>query len=102
MLAIWSCATSEAMRERPVKQSIRWLCSSSMRRRGMITGETWKLAAALELDPVEAAEGRRDLVLRADVFLDQVLLDVDRVARQVVLGDVAALHGRERVHAGRP
>ena len=59
-------------------------------------------AAALELDPVEAAERRRDLVLRADVLLDQVLLDVDRVLGELVLGDQPPLHRRRARAPGRP
>ena len=73
------------MREKPVKNSIRCRSSSARRRptddRGHREG-----AVGAELDHVRAAVGRPDLVLVADVLADHLLLDPDRLPRQVLGG----------------
>src|SRR6202035_1844754 len=55
-------------------------------------------AVLVKIDAVEAAIGRPDLILTADVFLEHLLLDADRFAAKVSLGDHPAV---ERVERGQ-
>jgi hypothetical protein len=51
----------------------------------------------VKVDAVEAAIGRPDLVLEADVFLEHLLLDVGRLSAEVALGDHPAVERTEDV-----
>ena len=51
----------------------------------------------MEVDAVEAAIGRPQLVLRADIFLQHILLDTDRFARKIALRDHFAVERMQRV-----
>ena len=51
----------------------------------------------MKVDAVEAAIGRPDLVLGADVLLEHVLLDADRLAGEVALADHPAVERVKRV-----
>src|SRR5580700_10123762 len=54
-------------------------------------------AVLVKVDAVEAAIGRPDLVLAADVFLEHFLLDADRFAAEVALTDHPGIERVERV-----
>ena len=95
----WIClpATSDAMREKPVKNSIR--CDSRASRRAGRQdhrghGET---AVRAELDQVGPAIGGPDLVLAADILADDLLLDPDRLLAQILGRGHPALQRPERV-----
>ena len=58
------------------------------------------IAAGVEIDAIEAAVGRRDLILAADRLLEQLLLDEDRLAREEGLGAEPLLIAEEGVQEG--
>src|SRR5487761_1825294 len=41
----------------------------------------------MEIDAIEPAVGGPQLILRADIFLQHILLDTDRLARQIAFRD---------------
>ena len=96
-LSILALATSEAIRETPVKNSIRWPCRSAQAvRRGNHRGDV-ETAVLAELDAVQPAEGGRNLVLGADIFLNDLLLDMNGLAGQLVLRHVLAAQSTDRM-----
>ena len=54
-------------------------------------------AVAVERDVVEAAERRRDLILQPHRLAQHAVLDVNRLARERVLGNVPAAERVKRV-----
>ncbi len=54
-------------------------------------------AIGQEVDTVEAAIGRPELVLRADILLQHVLLDADRGMTEIALRDHLVVHRVQRV-----
>ena len=51
----------------------------------------------MKVDAVEAAIGRPELVLAANIFSEYLLLDVDRLAAEVALADHPAIERMERI-----
>ena len=51
-----------------------------------------------KLNMVEAAEGRRDLILRTHVFLDDILFDIDGILCEAIFCNVPAVQCSESMH----
>ena len=64
---IWSCAKSDANREKPVKNSMMERPSSSRRSGGKYDRRDGKCPVGMEIDAIEAAICGPQLVLRADM-----------------------------------
>ena len=51
-----------------------------------------------EFNSIEPAESRRYLVLRSDVFMDNILFDMDRILCELFLRGVLSLQRRQCVN----
>ena len=93
----WSWAKSVAKRENPVKNSISERLSSWRRSDRQDHWRYGESSVAKKLETIEAAIGCPHLILRSDLFLEYLLLDPDRFAGEIALGDHLAVERMKRV-----